>query len=93
LKVELSYCKYHKIIKVNCTSHKLRRNCSLKYVVEGNKEGRMEVTLRRGRRRKKLHDDLKEKRGYWKLKEGYHCVESSLCKKLYSIPVVRQTTE
>ena len=29
----------------------------------------MEVTGRRGRRRKQLLDDLKEKRGYWKLKE------------------------
>jgi hypothetical protein len=27
------------------------------------------VTGRRGRRRKQLQDDLKEKRGYWKLKE------------------------
>jgi hypothetical protein len=27
------------------------------------------VTERRGRRRKQLLDDLKEKRGYWKLKE------------------------
>jgi hypothetical protein len=29
----------------------------------------MEVTGRRGRRRKQLLDELKEKRGYWKLKE------------------------
>jgi hypothetical protein len=27
------------------------------------------TTGRRGRRRKKLLDDLKEKRGYWKLKQ------------------------
>jgi hypothetical protein len=27
------------------------------------------MTGRRGRRRKQLLDDLKEKRGYWKLKE------------------------
>ena len=27
------------------------------------------MTRRRGRRRKQLLDDLKEKRGYWKLKE------------------------
>jgi hypothetical protein len=44
----------------------------------------MEVTLRRGRRRKKLLDDLKEKRGYWKLKEDCHYEENSLCKKLYT---------
>ena len=32
-------------------------------------EGRIEVTGRRGRRRKRLLDDLKETRGYSKLKE------------------------
>jgi hypothetical protein len=32
-------------------------------------EGRIEMTGRRGRRRKHLLDDLKEKRRYWKLKE------------------------
>jgi hypothetical protein len=32
-------------------------------------EGRLEVTGRRGRRHKQLLDDLKETRGYWKLKE------------------------
>jgi hypothetical protein len=29
--------------------------------------GKIEVTGRRGRRRRQLLDDLKEKRGYWKL--------------------------
>jgi hypothetical protein len=38
-------------------------------VTEGKLEGRIEVTERRGRRRKQLLDVLKEKRGYWKLKE------------------------
>jgi hypothetical protein len=46
----------------------LRRNCLLKHVIEGNIEGRIEVTGRRGRRRKQLLD-LKEKRGSWILKE------------------------
>jgi len=32
-------------------------------------EGRVELKGRRGRRRKQLLDDLKETRGYWKLKE------------------------
>jgi hypothetical protein len=32
-------------------------------------EGRIEVRGRRGTRRKQLLDDLKENRGYWKLKE------------------------
>jgi hypothetical protein len=47
----------------------LRRNCLLKHVIEGKLEGRIEMTERRGRRRKQLLDDLKEKRRYWKLKE------------------------
>jgi hypothetical protein len=42
----------------------------LKYVSEGKIEGSIEVTARWGRRRKKLFDDLKEKRGYRKLKEA-----------------------
>jgi hypothetical protein len=32
-------------------------------------EGKIEVTGRRGKRRKKLLDELKEKRGYCKLKD------------------------
>jgi hypothetical protein len=38
-------------------------------VIEGKLEGRIEMTGRRGRRRKQLLDDLKEKKRYWKLKE------------------------
>jgi hypothetical protein len=38
-------------------------------VIEGKLEGRIEMTVLRGRRRKQLLDDLKEKRRYWKLKE------------------------
>jgi hypothetical protein len=37
--------------------------------IEGKIEGRIQVTKRRGRRRKQLLDDLNEKKGYWKLKE------------------------
>jgi hypothetical protein len=47
----------------------VRRNCLRKHVIEGKIEGRIKVTRRRGRRRKQLLDDLKEKRGYCKLKE------------------------
>jgi hypothetical protein len=36
----------------------------LKHVIEENLEGRIEMTGRRGRRRKQLLDDLKEKRRY-----------------------------
>jgi len=41
----------------------LRRNCLLQRVIEGKTEGGIEVTGRRGRRRRKLLDDLKERRG------------------------------
>jgi hypothetical protein len=37
--------------------------------IEGKIEGRIEVTERRQRRSQNLLDDLKEKRGYWKLKQ------------------------
>jgi hypothetical protein len=55
--------------KANWIGHILRRKCLLKHVTEGKIEGRIEVTEGRGRRRKQLLDDLKEKRRYWKLKE------------------------
>jgi hypothetical protein len=46
----------------------MRRNCLLKNVIEGKIEEGIEVTGRRGRRRKQLLDGLKEKKGYCKLK-------------------------
>ena len=39
--------------KANWIGHILRRNCLLKQVIEGKIKGEMEVTRRRGRRRKK----------------------------------------
>jgi hypothetical protein len=47
----------------------LRRNCLLQRVIEEKIIGGIEVTGRRGRRRRKLLDDLKERRGYLYLKE------------------------
>ena len=47
----------------------MRRNYILIHVVEGKVEGRIEVTERGGRRCKELLDGLKEKTGYWGLKE------------------------
>ena len=41
----------------------------LQQVIEGKIKGQIEVTRRRGRRRKKLLDDLKDRRGYCQLKE------------------------
>ena len=55
--------------KANWIGHILHRNCLLKQVIEVNIKGEMEVTRRRGRRRKKLLDDLKDRRGYSQLKE------------------------
>jgi hypothetical protein len=55
--------------KTNFIGHIWRRNCLLMHAVEGKIEERTEGTGRRGRRRKQLLDDLKEKTGYWELKE------------------------
>ena len=55
--------------KANWIGHILRRNCLVKYIIEGTINGQVEVTRRRGRRRKKLLDDLTDRRGYCQLKE------------------------
>jgi hypothetical protein len=55
--------------KANWIGHILRRNCLLKQEKKKKIKGEMEVTNRRGRRRKKLLDDLMNRRGYSHLKE------------------------
>jgi len=55
--------------KANWIGHILRRNCLLQWVIEGKIKGGIEVTGRRGRGRRKLLDDLKERSGYSHLKE------------------------
>jgi len=55
--------------KANWIGHILRRNCLLQWVIEGKIKRGIEVTGRRGRRRKKLLDDLKDSRGYCELKQ------------------------
>jgi len=55
---------------VNWVGHVLGTNCILKRIIQGKIEERLEATERRGRRRKKLLDDLKETRGYCKLEEA-----------------------
>jgi hypothetical protein len=47
----------------NWVRHILCRNCLLKHVIERKTEQRIEMTGRRGRRRKQLLDDSQEKRG------------------------------
>ena len=54
--------------KANWIGH-IRRNCLVKQIIEGKIKGQIEVTRRQGRRRKKLLDDLKDRRGYCQLKE------------------------
>jgi hypothetical protein len=61
----------HEISKreVNWIAHILYRNCFLRQVIEGKIKGGTELTGRRVRSRKKLLDDLNERRGYSNLKE------------------------
>ena len=50
--------------KANWIGHIFCRNCLLQRFIEGKIMGGIEVTGRRGRRRRKLVDELKERRGY-----------------------------
>jgi hypothetical protein len=80
--------------KANWIGYILRRNCSLKHVIERKLEGRIEITERRGRRCKQLLDYLKEKRRFWKLKE--EALDHTLWRNRFGRgygPVVRQTNE
>jgi replicative superfamily II helicase len=81
-------------MKANWISHNLRRNCILKHVTEEKIEVWIEVTGRRGRKRKQLLDDLKEIRAYciWKEEE----LDSTLWRTRFGIdygPITRETTE
>jgi hypothetical protein len=60
----------HEILKRKASwiGHILHRNCLLERVTERKIQRRIEVTGRQGRRRRKLVDDLKERRGYSHLK-------------------------
>jgi hypothetical protein len=60
----------HEIIKrkANWIGHMWRRNCLLQEVIEGKIKGGTEVTERRGRIRRKLLDNVKERSGYSHLK-------------------------
>jgi hypothetical protein len=75
----------------NWTDHILLKNFLLKCITEGKKEG---VKERRRRRGKQLLDDLKEKRGCWKLKE--EALDHNHWRTLLGTvrkPVIRQTRE
>ena len=68
----------------------MRGYCLLKYFIEGKIEGEITVTVRRGRSGTQLLDDLKETRGYWKLKE--EALESTLWITLRWFPRLQVAT-
>jgi hypothetical protein len=74
----------------NWIGHILRRNCLLKQVIEGKIKVEMEVTRRQGRRHRKLLDDLKDRRGYFHLKE--EALDRTMWRARFG-PVIRQTTK
>ena len=78
--------------KANGFGHILRRNCLLQRVTEGKIQGGIEVTGRQGRRRRKLLDDLNERKGYSHL----ITVDRTMWRARFGRgfgPVVRQTTK
>jgi hypothetical protein len=80
--------------KGNWIGHILRRKCLLLQVIEGKIKGGIEVEGRRGRRRRKLLDDLKESRGYSHLKA--EALDRTMWRARFGRgfgPVVRQTAK
>ena len=80
--------------KANWIGHISRRNCLLQRVIEGKIKGGIEVTGRRGRRRRKPLDDLKKRRGYCHLKE--EALDRTMWRPRFGRgfgPVVRQTNK
>jgi len=80
--------------KVNWNCHMLRRNCLLQLVIEGKKKRELGVTGRRGRRSRKLLDNLKYRRGYCHLKEDV--IDNTNWRARFGRgfgPVERQTTK
>jgi hypothetical protein len=80
--------------KANWMGHILSRKCLLKRVTEGKVQGGIEVTGIQERRRRKLLDDLKERRGYCHLKEDAldHTMWRAGFERGFG-PVVRQTAK
>jgi hypothetical protein len=80
--------------KGNWIGHVLCSNCHLRQAIEGKIKGGIAVTGRRGRRRRKLLDDLKERRGYSHLKE--EALDRTMWRERFGRgfgPVVSQTAE
>ena len=75
------------ILRINCL-------CLLKQVIEGKIKGEMEVTRRKGRRRKKILDEPKDRRGYSHLNE--EGLDRTIWRNRFGGgfgPFVRQNTE
>jgi hypothetical protein len=86
----------HEILKwkANWIGHILRRNCLLQRVIEEKIQREILMTGRQGRRRRKLLDDFKERRGYSHLKE--EALDRIMWRARFGRgfgPVVRQTTK
>jgi hypothetical protein len=80
--------------KVNWIRHILRRNCLLQQVIGGKIKEGIEVRERRGRSRRKLLGDIKERRGYSHLKE--EALDRIMWRARFGRgfgPVVRQTAK
>jgi hypothetical protein len=74
--------------------HILRRNCLPQHAIEGKIKGGIEVIGKRGRRRRKLLNDLKERRGYSHVKE--EALDRTMWRAGFGRgfgPVVRQTSK
>ena len=56
--------------KTNWVGQILRKNCLLKRAIEGNVQGKGEVTGKRGRRRNVLLDGTNETRRYFRTERG-----------------------
>jgi hypothetical protein len=80
--------------KANWIGQVLCRNCLLRQVIEGNIKGGIEETGRRERRRRKLLDEFKERRGYSHLKQ--EALDRTVWRARFGRgfgPVVRQTAK
>jgi hypothetical protein len=80
--------------KANWIGHILRRNFIPQRVTKEKIQGGIKVTGRRGRKRRKLLDDLKERRGYSHLKE--EALDRTMWRARFGRgfgPAVRQTAK
>ena len=80
--------------KAKWIGHILRRNCLLQGVIEGKIKWEIEVTGRRRKRRRKLLDDLKVRRGYSHLNK--EALDRTMWRARFGRgfgPVVRQTAQ